>query len=430
MIGLRRSLAILLFSSFCINSIAQEYKNDITLPSKQYMLQGVENRMYIQTFLKRNGIYGDIVRFGGSTKYPMGGRLENVAIVDEAVTGNTIKVDLIDGEEFEVQKSVKSVIVAGEPYVGEAQVAVQFLGDSYTRGVYFKDAFLDKGYVPKVKLIGTRYISGYEGQAHEGRGGWTLQKYFSNNESDSLFYNPFWQPDGEYKYWGNTVFWRTAIDSRGKEGLSFNVKYNCDGYDLSRFGADGKLLNPQTGDVMYDGDKEVYIAWTRKGWKEIDKPQGWSFDYAKYLDLWELESPKFLVVMLGLNDFRNLPMPIDFSEWNAMVDRVLASYKEAVPDGRLLLCTPCTSCGTLNNERGTFTTLQNATMWTVRKNIIDTFDAREQDGLYVVDASITIDNENGYNTKDGVQLGSPHPYPNYPELAVPIAAFVQYYRDL
>lgn len=65
------------------------------------------------------------------------------------------------------------------------------------------------------------------------------------------------------------------------------------------------------------------------------------------------------------------------------------------------------------------------------KNIIDTFDGRESEGYYVVDIGITIDNEKGYNrNRDGIQTGNPHPYPNYPTMGIPLAAFIQYYREL
>ena len=147
--------------------------------------------------------------------------------------------------------------------------------------------------------------------------------------------------------------------------------------------------------------------------------------------------------MLGLNDFRSQPMPIDFSKWNSRMELLLLSYREAVPDGRLVICTPCSSCGILDNAAGDFTVRQNAAMWEARKNVIDVFDKREKEGVYIVDASITIDNENGYNQQDDelpfegykgskrlvVQKGNPHPYSNYPNLGLPIAAFVQYYRD-
>lgn len=68
-------------------------------------------------------------------------------------------------------------------------------------------------------------------------------------------------------------------------------------------------------------------------------------------------------------------------------------------------------------------------MWEVRKNIIDNFQGKENDGIFVVDASATIDNENGYNNENGIQTGNPHPYQNYPQIGISVAAFVQYYRN-
>ena len=102
-----------------------------------------------------------------------------------------------------------------------------------------------------------------------------------------------------------------------------------------------------------------------------------------------------------------------------------------MPDGKFIILIPCTTCGSLNNIRGDFTLRQNASMWQLRKNIIDTFDGRESEGYYVVDIGITIDNEKGYNrNRDGIQTGNPHPYPNYPTMGIPLAAFIQYYREL
>ncbi len=405
------------------------FQNQITLPSKQYMLEGTPNEMYVQTFLKRSSLGDVAVRFGGSASYATGGRLEKKGVVDKPSTGDVIEVEMVSLLDFNTLSSLQSEIIAGVPFVGQNEVRVQFLGDSFTKGLYFKDAFLEKGYVPNVKLIGTREIAEHEGQFHEGRGGWTLKKYFSDLATEALFYNPYYQPTGEYRYWGSSDFWQTVIALKQNTKADFSVRYNCDGYDASGFGEDGKRVSPQKGDLIYDSEKGEYVAWNGKSWKKITRPEEWSFDYAKYLEMWQLESPEFLVVMLGLNDFRDLDMPLDFSEWNAMAEELFASYKGAVPDGRLILSTPCTSCGVLDNERGDFTTKQNAAMWEVRRNIIDCFDSREDEGLYVVDASIVIDNENGYNTKGEVQTGNPHPYPSYPALGVPFAAFVQYYRN-
>lgn len=84
-------------------------------------------------------------------------------------------------------------------------------------------------------------------------------------------------------------------------------------------------------------------------------------------------------------------------------------------------------------------------MWELRKNIIEKFDNREKENIFVIDAAITIDNLNGldfttdpiyttpYHGYQGtervkVQKGNPHPYLNYPNMGIPLAAFIQRYR--
>ena len=439
-------LFVTLFSFFCSISAQTGYvlKNDVCLPSKQYMLTGVQNDMFIQTFLRRWRPYDDFVRFSGTATYSR--KYEKVASVKSPVTGQTIKVELVNGDEFSVTKTIESTIVAGEAGVGTDEVFVQFLGDSFTKGNYFKSAFLENTYVPKVKCVGLRSVNDFKGQYHEGRGGWTLENYFSNSLEKPLFFNPFLQPQGKFRYWGSTNFWKTAIGVKNKTIISTGLEpeYSCSGYDCSKFNTEGYLDKPEKDDLMYDYENKTLVVWNGKLWGKTDGETFiWSFQYSKYLSMWNISAPKFLIVMLGLNDFRSQPMPIDFSKWNSRMELLLVSYREAVPDGRLAICTPCSSCGILDNAAGDFTVRQNAAMWEARKNVIDVFDKREKEGVYIVDASITIDNENGYNQQDDelpfegykgskrlvVQKGNPHPYSNYPNLGLPIAAFVQYYRD-
>jgi hypothetical protein len=162
----------------CLLAQNEPFRNDICLPSKQYMLSGVQNDMFIQTFLKRWRPYDDFVRFSGTAIYSR--RYEKVSSVNKPETGQTIKAELINGNEFNIVKSAECAVVMGEAGTGKNEVVVQFLGDSFTKGNYFKSAFLEKGFVPNVKCVGLRTINGYENQYHEGRGGWTLANYFSN----------------------------------------------------------------------------------------------------------------------------------------------------------------------------------------------------------------------------------------------------------
>lgn len=420
-----------LLSCASIELMATEtFVNDIALPSKQYLMKGVKNEFYSQTFTKRWRPYNDFVCYGGDVKYSDGGRSAKGAIIDSPEDGSTLEITLINSDNFDTLASVKSTICAASPSIGAKPVKVQFLGDSFTRGLYFKYAFIESGYVPNVRLIGTRTMPDHPEYYHEGRGGWMLSTYFSKKFNSEYWNNPYFQPEGKYKYWGNTAFWRNAIRYQSDPTGSFNFRYQCGNNDSSKFGADGLLLNPQKNDLMYDSDKKCFVEWRAGAWKETEVSDDWSFDYGKYLAMWELESPEFLVVMLGLNDFRDQKLPLDLDTWNSRIEKLLSSYRAAVPDGRLVLTTPCTSCGTMDNEKGQFTVRQNALMWEHRRNIIEVFDNRENEGIYVVDASRAIDNENDYNTKDGLQTGNPHPYKGYADLGLSIAAFVQYYRDL
>jgi hypothetical protein len=163
--------------------------------------------------------------------------------------------------------------------------------------------------------------------------------------------------------------------------------------------------------------------------------------------MWQLEAPSILAEFLGLNDFRGAadPSNIDFSLWNTQMEKLADSYLKAVPGGKFVLMIPCSSCGIPDNEAGDFTTKQNACMWELHRNIIRNFDKREAENIYVVDAAIAIDNINGYNFSTDsvyikpyseypgdksipVQKGNPHPYINYPNMGISLAAFIQRYR--
>lgn len=425
-----RALFILFFFISLSNGFAQEKYNDIAYPSHTYFLDSVSNEINFQSFLKRWKPYDDFVRIRMRSEHLHTG--EKV-VVKKPLSEDVLQVDLINGWEFDTLKTVKSKVCVGQPYKGEDSVSVQFLGDSFTKGLYFKYAFLESGYVPKVRLVGTREVDGWKGQFHEGRGGWTLQHYFSDRPENPFFFNPFWQPEGEFMYWGSTQFWKNCIRLKGMNSAEadFSLSYNCSGYDTSGFSTDGKRKEPATGDLMWDSEHRTYIAWNGRRWKPVETDElHWKFDYGKYLKIHRLSPPDVLIVMLGLNDFRNGKLKPDFTAWNRKIKELYCSYREAVPNGKFVLCTPCTSCGTLNNVSGDFTVRQNAVMWEVRRNIIEQFDNDLMEGFYVVDASAAIDNCRGYRTDStGLQTGNPHPYLGYPQLGIPLAGFIQYIRE-
>jgi len=434
-----------------IPEIKPPFKNDICLPAKLYMLSEVQNNIFVEPLIKRWRPYDDVVRFSGTAKFQR--RLQRVASIGEPEEAATVSLSLINQDYFDTIKTVTSSIVVGKKGIGVDTVTVSIIGDSFTQGAFFKDALLVKGYVPKIKMIGLRNVSGYPGQFDEGRGGWTLAKYFAVTTKRTDAYNGFFQPGGDFRFWGSTDFWKlaNAIRINPKENWSFGESYNAGRYTTRSLLFDEKTgykLNPEKNDIMYNNSEESYVRYDGKHWMKVNYADFvWDVDYGKYLSMWKLKAPSILVEFLGLNDFRGAKKPseINFTEWNLQLEKLAGSYLKAVPNGKFVLMIPSSTCGILDNVAGDFTTRQNACMWEHRRNIIEKFDRREKENIFVVDAAIAIDNLNGsdfttdpvytkpYSEYPGmeiipVQKGNPHPYPNYPDMGISLAGFIQKYR--
>ncbi|WP_051291311.1 hypothetical protein [Pedobacter glucosidilyticus] len=433
------------------NEIGNVFKNDITVPSKFYMLSGIQNDLFVEPIIKRWRPYDDVVRFSGTANYSR--RLQRVASIVNPIDSTSIIFNLINTQNFDTLKSIKTTLSVAQPGVGNDSVKVAIIGDSFTNGAFFKDALLIKGYVPKIKLIGLRDVIGFKGQFDEGRGGWTLKRYFSPSMDRIEPYNGFWQPHGNYKYWGATHFWQlaNAISQQPDANWTVEETYYAGRYTTQALKFDTKTglkINPQTDDIMFDNETCYFIKFNGKNWEKVRYEDfDWAFNYPKYLKMWNLETPQILAEFLGLNDFRDVPQvsQIDFSEWNNQILALKKSYQEAAPQGKFVLMIPASTCGLLDNTAGDFTIKQNAAMWELRKNIINNFDHCEEEGIYIVDAGIAIDGVNGYDyTQDTtytkpftsyqgknyfeVQTKNPHPYSNYATMGLSLAAFIQRFR--
>ena len=408
------------------------FVNDICVPDKMYMFADTINTFFVEPLVSRWRPYHDVVRFSGNASYVMRtGRM--VSVSPEPGSSTFMAVDLVNTDEFSVLKSDTVQVIASEKRKGSKDISVQILGDSYVDGAFFRDALIDKRYVPGLRLIGLRKVRDTDNQFDEGRGGWTVRRYFMIPEEEDTPYYGYMQPDGKYRYWGSTAFWKNCHRVESGELKDFEWRYNCGRYDrcLHKFDAKtGYLRHPEKYDLMFDNRLDTYVAYDGHGWRKADVDEtAWHFNYGRYLEMWNLEKPDIFVMLLGLNDYRD-SLNADYGEWNRMVEEMKRSYCQSVPEGKFVILIPCSTCGSLDNERGDFTLRQNAAMWQLRKNIIDTFDRREDEGIYVVDMGITIDNENGYRrNREGLQTGNPHPYPNYPDMGLPLAAFIQYVRE-
>ncbi|MCQ2402116.1 MAG: hypothetical protein MJ202_00095 [Lentisphaeria bacterium] len=428
-------------------SVQRGFVNDICLPSKLYMLTETPNDIFVEPFLKRWRPYDDFVRFSVQGGAAFSRRLSMVATVDKVVDGSVLTVDLVNGDEFETIKTLKATIVAGEKGKDTGEVTAQIVGDSYTHGAFFKSALLDQPNVPNLKLVGLRQCA--PGQFDEGRGGWRLANYFTVPTGAEMSYHGFMHPRGDYRYYGDRAFWINAWKVFLKTAPdTFEPRYSCGRFDvfLERFDQEtGVLKNPVAGDVQFDGGSKKFLLFDGKTWQERQKGDfQWEFNYGKYLDAWKIPAPEFLFVMLGVNDFRSY-YGADFTEWNQRIAAMKDSYRKACPDGKFVICIPCSTMGSIDNAAGDFTPKFNAALWDFRENLIRVFDKRETEGFYLVDTGVATSNEYGYNLlKDEkhtlpyagfprqeripVQTGNPHPYPNYPTMGLPIAAFIQHFR--
>lgn len=423
-----------------------KFVNDICLPSSLYLLSDTQNDLFVQPFIKRWRPYDDYVRFSMNKKYGKFMRhLSTVVTLDKPVDGAALNVELINGDEFNTIKRQTAKLRVGKKGVGDKDVYAQIVGDSFTHGQFFRDALLDSGYVPKLHLVGLLKCG--TGQYNEGRGGWALSTYFSVPSKPNRSYHGFMQPDGG-RYWGNREFWKMAWRcTRKTQPPGFEPTYSCARFDdyVNRFDEKtGVLLNPVAGDIQFDESAKTFVRYDGAAWQPVNgKSLTWSFDYGKYLKMWNIPPPQFLFVLLGLNDWRG-NLNADFTEWGNRIAVMKDSYLKAVPDGKFVICIPCSTCGSIDNAAGDFTPRQNAAMWRFRDWLIKNFDAREKDGFYLLDAGINTDNEHGFRLASGapavpfekypgeeklrVQAGNPHPYPNYPAMGLPFAAFIQYYR--
>ena len=158
-------LPLFLFSLHPLWGQKSNFKNDICIPGKLYMLSDIRNDVFVEALIKRWRPYNDFVRFSGDCVYSR--KLNRVASVDTPVDGSNMKIELVNSDEFEIIKEKAISICVGKKGIGTQEVTVQILGDSFVNGAFFRDALLSKNYIPGIKLVGLRNIKNEEGQYDE-----------------------------------------------------------------------------------------------------------------------------------------------------------------------------------------------------------------------------------------------------------------------
>ncbi|MBE6022108.1 MAG: SGNH/GDSL hydrolase family protein [Cellulosilyticum sp.] len=331
------------------------------------------------------------------------------------------------------------------------------IGDSLTRaGVYLSQVVNS---LPNVTTLGTRYYPDDNVPAREGRGGWTLEKYFSfiNSEQlDSPFMFPSSVSGAHYK--GNTRDWKAICYTLPNNAIYKGFQKIARGWkDEGEFLYDknGYYKYPEIGDVMVDPSRPYdsqWVEWNGTVWQPMNvQPTSYEFNFSKYIarykEAFAEGTPTHVSILLGANEFGfnkeldNIDYFID--RLNQMIDSI-HTYDPTI---KIILCTPPVAPNTYfvtSVESKEFYTEYDLRIKYITSKLLEAFDTDEALArqIYIAPMTLTLDTTNGFNyiqkneLVDGTitqvvdAIYSIHPNNEYGQLQMgtTLAAVIQKYR--
>lgn len=417
---------------------------DIIVARKNYILNGVQNSIYFKSIMNfyNPNLYA-IDRYSGQWIFK-----ERCMRTDGTDTDMSIKlVDIID---LKILKRVNTITCKGLPDTNDGLKFVNVIGDSFTYNGKWFDKINDL--CPNLSFVGMR--KSYNTNASlraEGRGGWTLHSYatLDVNAEEGMYYvgfSPFLHPSG-YIYYGVTGFWADIVNNN-----IGSHTYEMNGFDdfISMFGTDGKKLNPSINDMMYDTTQNSYIYYNGSSWATYSGTPTFEFNYSKYITAWNITSPDFVLIMLGVNDFfgnYTTERGTQFvSEMQALITSIQAYATSANKTIIIGICTNNTISSLPSSNYGTNNVLNSRYLFNGRKKVISTFDndTYEAQNVFVIDTAATFDADYGFNVtydkpfsyyegdeKEMYDNNGVHPSnAGYSQLGTCAAGFIQYMRGL
>ena len=268
------------------------------------------------------------------------------------------------------------------------KIIIHSVGDSFTDiNTQYKWIYDN---VPNIEFVGL-LKSKNTGLRHDGRTGRTLEWFctvFKKNTTGSdagvsVFMHPV---NNQYKYYGTLNYWKYVKNSE-----SFATIVDEIGIDSET----GLRNNPNVNDLMYDGDNQTFIFWNGSSWENVsDETVGeFAFSYAKYLEVYGIHQPDIVCIQLGTNDYMGYKREdidqknYDFSNY---LETMVSSIHDVSSDIKIIICVP--PKGSMKEEYAQGDRYRaNLNMMDCRTTIIDNFDGRESDNIYVVDSGASID---------------------------------------
>lgn len=421
------------------------YEDIVCMPSATYCLKGTENSMYHENYLKY--ISDQFFVAPASTFISNGWKFLDRCVRVTYSNVADLPMKIVRKDDMAVKKDFTIHGVFGDPSVVTPKV-VNCIGDSFTyNGAWFQRIYEAAQGLTFVGMRQSYQTS--ETLRAEGRGGWTLNTYFTPHDDVTPThmqpFSPFMHVEG-YTYYGVIDFWKVIVNDNSQ------YTYGTNGFDdyKSWFDSNGFKVNPSVNDLMYDGVHNKYVYWNGSSWADYNGTPSFAFDYSKYISTWNISSPDFVIIMLGKNDFQSNANDAAFAAWSQKMETIIDSigiYATQVgKDIYIGICTPAVANDSPNNSDNNSPFVGGRNMWIARKKIIEQYDNDTYKGrnVFVVDSGICLDPLYGFSmtemkpfefysgtVRELISTNGVHPSTaGYQQIGVCVSGWIQYIRSL
>lgn len=419
------------------------YDYDAILPRQIFIIGGEQNSVYHSEYCRaynEQNVYAD--KNGG--KWAFNKRCWRIEATDSVASGDLLSFNMRDRRSDEIINTFSIPTRVGSKSKTSTNKKILTIGDSFCYGGHYLKQMADM--CGNTTFVGMRTAQRY-GLKCEGRGGWTLAQYFNPKSTDISLshiqpFSPFMHADG-YNYYGVVEFWAAIVNGTSQ------YPYGSAGFEdyVSWFDTTGHKANPDVNDLMYNTTSGYYEYWNGSAWTSLANEPTFVFNFAKYVSIWQISAPDFVVIQLGTNDF--FYGNADFEQWFDRMDSVIASingYGTSIGKTiNILLCTVLTMSGTPNNTYNDGIIRRNRGYYFARKCVIEKYDPsinQVNNHVYVVDTGVVVDDKFGFLTEERLpfayyegdarelfDINGVHPdVGGYKQFGNPIAGAIQYLR--
>ncbi len=327
------------------------------------------------------------------------------------------------GERLAAKKS-KIVMVDSVEF---PKTDVLFLGDSMTHSNVYVEHIVknSKG----IDTVGTRTFDGHI--FIEGRGGWSYDNYFNRWYSE-FGWCPFLFPNNVSgkDYYGNMEFVEMVNNPKSDAYLSCGFQF-------------GEIQIGQ----YYTRDKKLYQKAETGDDLLVSETPEFFFDFSKYLERFQLKKPQIISILMGANDLQVCP----YEEANNFIDTYIKDTKTMIKyfhdydaNIKIIINLPIIgaeqySWGKQLNCEGT-EKMYHYSITHASKRLIEEFDNKQSEGIYIAPMLACIDPENGFPytyeklnkyTEETAKRQSNWVHPNdagYKQMGDALAAVIEYIR--